>query len=176
MIDWIAIFSNAAQELISPTTAAYALAALGLAIHFGYTGLLNFGQAGFMALGAYGYAISTLSFGFPVWASVLVGVGASVIFALILGIPTLRLRADDDSVYVAIADTGSGIKAEDLAKLFQPYHTTKVSGHGLGLMIVQRIVRDHGGHVAMESKEGVGTVVTLQFPQKHRRVRMLAGG
>ena len=73
MIDWIAIFSNAAQELISPTTAAYALAALGLAIHFGYTGLLNFGQAGFMALGAYGYAISTLTFGFPVWGAVLVG-------------------------------------------------------------------------------------------------------
>jgi two-component system, sporulation sensor kinase E len=89
---------------------------------------------------------------------------------------SLKLRADDDSVYAAIADTGSGIKAEDLAKLFQPYHTTKVSGHGLGLMIVQRILRDHGGHVGIESKEGVGTVVTLQFPQKHRRVRMLAGG
>ena len=89
---------------------------------------------------------------------------------------SVKVRADDDSVYVAIADTGSGIKAEDLAKLFQPYHTTKVSGHGLGLMIVQRILRDHGGHVGIESKEGVGTVVTLQFPQKHRRVKMLAGG
>lgn len=89
---------------------------------------------------------------------------------------SLKLRADDDSVYVAIADTGTGIRTEDLAKLFQPYHTTKVSGHGLGLMIVQRIVRDHGGHVGIESKEGVGTVVTLQFPQRHRRVRMLAGG
>ncbi len=89
---------------------------------------------------------------------------------------SLKVRTDDDSVYVAIADTGSGIKAEDLAKLFQPYHTTKVSGHGLGLMIVQRIMRDHGGHVGIESKDGVGTVVTLQFPQKHRRVRMLAGG
>jgi two-component system, sporulation sensor kinase E len=89
---------------------------------------------------------------------------------------SIKLRADDDSVYVALADTGSGIRAEDLAKLFQPYHTTKVSGHGLGLMIVQRILRDHGGHVGIESKEGVGTVVTLQFPQKHRRVRMLAGG
>lgn len=88
----------------------------------------------------------------------------------------LKVRTDDDSVYVAIADTGSGIKAEDLAKLFQPYHTTKVSGHGLGLMIVQRILRDHGGHVGIESRDGVGTVVTLQFPQKHRRVRMLAGG
>ena len=89
---------------------------------------------------------------------------------------SLKVRTDDDSVYVAIADTGSGIKAEDLTKLFQPYHTTKVSGHGLGLMIVQRIMRDHGGHVGIESKEGIGTVVTLQFPQKHRRVRMLAGG
>ncbi len=89
---------------------------------------------------------------------------------------SVKVRTDDDSVYVAIADTGSGIKAEDLAKLFQPYHTTKVSGHGLGLMIVQRILRDHGGHVGIESKEGVGTVVTLQFPQKHRRVRMLAAG
>ncbi len=89
---------------------------------------------------------------------------------------SLKVRTDDDSVYVAIADTGSGIKAEDLAKLFQPYHTTKVSGHGLGLMIVQRILRDHGGNVGIESKEGTGTVVTLQFPQKHRRVKMLAGG
>ena len=85
----------------------------------------------------------------------------------------LRVRADDDSVFVAIADTGSGIKTEDLGKLFSPYHTTKTGGHGLGLMIVQRIMREHGGHVGIESKEGTGTVVTLQFPQKHRRVRML---
>ena len=88
---------------------------------------------------------------------------------------TLKVRTADDSVYVAIADTGSGIKAEDLVRLFQPYHTTKISGHGLGLMIVQRILRDHGGHVGIESKDGVGTVVTLQFPQKHRRVKMLEG-
>jgi signal transduction histidine kinase len=89
---------------------------------------------------------------------------------------SIKIRSDDDSVYVAIADTGSGILPEDLAKLFQPYHTTKVSGHGLGLMIVQRIMRDHGGHVGIESKQGVGTVVTLQFPQKHRRIRMLQSG
>ena len=75
-----------------------------------------------------------------------------------------------------VQDNGSGIKAEDLAKLFQPSHTTKVSGHGLGMMIVQRILRDHGGHVAIESKEGVGTVVTLRFPHKQRRVRMLQAG
>jgi PAS domain S-box-containing protein len=86
---------------------------------------------------------------------------------------SLRVRTDDDSVHVAVADTGAGIKVEDLPRLFSPYHTTKTGGHGLGLMIVQRIMRDHGGHVGIESKEGVGTVVTLQFPQKHRRVRML---
>ncbi|TYL54750.1 branched-chain amino acid ABC transporter permease [Agromyces mariniharenae] len=125
-MDWIAIFSNAAQELISPTTAAYALAALGLAIHFGYTGLLNFGQAGFMALGAYGYAISTLSFGFPVWASVLVGVGASVIFALILGIPTLRLRAD----YLAIVTIAA---AEILRLIFTTNTFDAITGSASGL-------------------------------------------
>ncbi len=86
---------------------------------------------------------------------------------------SIRVRADDDSVFIRIADTGAGIRHEDLAKLFSPYHTTKAGGHGLGLMIVQRIMRDHGGHVGIESKEGTGTVVTLQFPQKHRRVRML---
>ena len=85
----------------------------------------------------------------------------------------IRVGADDHSVFIRIADTGSGIKTEDLTKLFSPYHTTKTGGHGLGLMIVQRIIRDHGGHVGIESKEGSGTVVTLQFPQKHRRVRML---
>lgn len=85
----------------------------------------------------------------------------------------IRVRADDQAVYVRISDTGSGIKTEDLTKLFSPYHTTKAGGHGLGLMIVQRIIRDHGGHVGIESKEGSGTVVTLQFPQKNRQVRLL---
>ena len=85
----------------------------------------------------------------------------------------IKTRADDDSVFLLFADTGSGIKQEDLVRLFQPYHTTKQGGHGLGLMIAQRIMRDHGGQIGIESKEGVGTVVTLQFPRHDRRVRML---
>jgi two-component system, sporulation sensor kinase E len=85
----------------------------------------------------------------------------------------IRSQADDDSVFLLFADTGSGIKQDDLVKLFQPYHTTKSGGHGLGLMIVQRIMRAHGGQIGLESKEGVGTIVTLQFPRKDRRVRML---
>jgi PAS domain S-box-containing protein len=85
----------------------------------------------------------------------------------------IRSRADDDSVFLLFGDSGAGIKQEDLVRLFQPYHTTKVGGHGLGLMIVQRIMREHGGQVGIESKEGVGTVVTLQLPRRDRRVRML---
>lgn len=85
----------------------------------------------------------------------------------------IKARTDDDMVYLAFADSGAGIKQEDLTRLFQPYHTTKTGGHGLGLMVVQRIMREHGGQIGIESKEGLGTVVTLQFPRKDRRVRML---
>lgn len=87
----------------------------------------------------------------------------------------IRSRADDDSVYLIFGDSGAGIRQEDLAKLFQPYHTTKPGGHGLGLTIVQRIMRAHGGQAGIESREGLGTVITLQFPRKDRRVRMLGG-
>lgn len=111
-MDWNAILSNTAAWIISPETIAYAIATVGLAIHFGYGGLLNFGQAGFMALGAYGYAISILSFGLPWWVGIFVGMAASVIFAFILGIPTLRLRAD----YLAIATIAA---AEVVRLLFQ---------------------------------------------------------
>jgi len=85
----------------------------------------------------------------------------------------IKSLADDESVFLLFGDSGSGIKQGDLARMFQPYHTTKPGGHGLGLMIVQRIMREHGGHVGLESKEGIGTIVTLQFPRKDRRVRML---
>jgi len=88
----------------------------------------------------------------------------------------IAARADDDNVVLIFGDTGSGIKQEDLVRLFEPYYTTKSGGHGLGLMIVQRIMREHGGQVGIESKEGVGTVVTLHFPRKDRRVRMLQSG
>ncbi len=89
------------------------------------------------------------------------------------GVLRVRTQVDDESVYLLIRDSGSGIRQEDLVKLFQPYHTTKVGGTGLGLMIVQRIMRGHGGQIGIESKEGQGTLVTLQFPRRDRRVKML---
>ena len=88
----------------------------------------------------------------------------------------LKTRADDDSIFLMFGDNGTGIKQEDLLRLFEPYHTTKPGGNGLGLMIVQRIMREHGGQVGVESKPDVGTVVTLEFPRKDRRVRVLEQG
>ena len=92
-MDIMTIISNAAGELIAPTTAAYVLAAIGLNIHFGMTGLMNMGQAGFMLLGAYGFAI-TQSMGCNLFASVCAALALAVIYALLLGIPTLKLGPD----------------------------------------------------------------------------------
>lgn len=96
-MDWSGILTNAAGEIFAPTTAAYALAAVGLNVHFGLTGLMNMGQAGFLLIGAYGFAIATIA-GWPLWAAVLVAIAAAVVFAIMLGIPTLKLRGD----YLAI--------------------------------------------------------------------------
>ena len=83
------------------------------------------------------------------------------------------INSDDDFIYVKFIDTGSGIAEEELPRVLQPYYTTKKEGHGLGMMIVQRVMRSHGGQLGIESSKGKGTVITLQFPQKHRRTRLL---
>jgi branched-chain amino acid transport system permease protein len=125
-MDWGSILNNTLAGLLTPTILAFALAALGLAMHFGFAGLLNFGIAGFMAVGAYGYAISVLTFGLPWWAGMIAGVGASVIFALIMGIPTLRLRGD----YLAIVTIAA---AEILRLLFLTTAFEPVTGSADGL-------------------------------------------
>ncbi|GAA4691352.1 branched-chain amino acid transport system permease protein [Promicromonospora umidemergens] len=91
------ILIQALGQLIAPATAAYALAAIGLNLHFGYTGLLNIGQAGFMLMGAYGFAIATIE-GAPFWLAFLIAAAAGALLAFVLGIPTLKLRGD----YLAI--------------------------------------------------------------------------
>ncbi len=125
-MDWLQILQNSASTIIAPATIAYALAALGLAVHFGYAGLLNMGIAGFMALGAYGYAITILTFGLPWYVGALVGIVAALIFALILGIPTLRLRGD----YLAIVTIAA---AEVLRLLFLTSAFDEVTGSADGL-------------------------------------------
>ena len=88
---------DSAAQIFAPATAAFALAAIGLNFHFGLTGLLNMGQAGFMLLGMYGFAISIRE-GLPMWLAIIIAMLCAMAFGLLLGWPTLRLRGD----YLAI--------------------------------------------------------------------------
>jgi ABC-type branched-subunit amino acid transport system permease subunit len=98
-MDWGAIIENTARGLFGEQFIYFGLAALGLNIHFGYTGLLNLGQAVFMAAGAYGLSMSVVTLGLNFWWGLLLGIIVfPLILAAIMGVPTLRLRAD----YLAI--------------------------------------------------------------------------
>jgi two-component system, sporulation sensor kinase E len=87
----------------------------------------------------------------------------------------LHVRSWQSELYVSVSfnDTGGGIPQDQMSKLFQPYYTTKSSGSGLGLLIVRRIVREHGGEIEIESNEGKGMRVTIHLPFGDKRIRML---
>jgi signal transduction histidine kinase len=85
----------------------------------------------------------------------------------------ITISSDDDWVVLAVKDTGVGIPADKLTRVFDAYYTTKESGGGLGMLILLKILRAHGGTVDIQSTPQVGTTVTLRFPLKHRRVRTL---
>lgn len=85
----------------------------------------------------------------------------------------VHLSSDDEWAVLAIRDTGVGIPAEKLTRVFDAYYTTKASGGGLGMLILLKIMRAHGGTVDIQSTPDVGTTVTLRFPLKQRRVRTL---
>ncbi len=92
------------------------------------------------------------------------------------GIMRLRTDMDASHVLVSFTDTGGGMSAESLSRVFDPYYTTKTSGSGLGLLIVRRIIREHGGELAIESNEGKGLTLTIRLPYLDKRVRMLEAG
>lgn len=119
------IFEAMLREAISPQTAAVAIAVIGLNIHFGFTGMLNIGQAAFMLLGAYGFAVATIE-GAPLPLAVLVGLLAATVFAVILGIPTLKLRGD----YLAIVTISA---AEIVRYVGRSSLLTDVTGGSQGL-------------------------------------------
>ena len=80
---------------------------------------------------------------------------------------------DDTHVWVSIGDNGGGIDPKVADKIFQPYFTTKKDGTGLGLLVVQRIVRAHGGEIDLKSAAGKGVIFTIRIPREDRRVRFL---
>src|SRR5215204_953736 len=109
----------------------FSLLAIGINVQFGYTGLLNFGEIAFAMLGAFGIAVAVSQWGLPFWVGVLIGLVAAVVLALLLGLPTLRLRAD----YLAIATIAA---AEGLRLLFRSVGSTPVTGGTRGLAAFNR--------------------------------------
>lgn len=108
-MDWVFVFSQTLTQALGITAIIYCLAAVGLNLQFGYTGLLNFGVVAFVASGAYAIGVIVLTFDLSLWLAIPVGMLLAVLLSLLLGIPTLRLRAD----YLAIVT----IAASELLRL-----------------------------------------------------------
>jgi two-component system, sporulation sensor kinase E len=89
------------------------------------------------------------------------------------GTLTVQTGEGSDGVWVSVADTGGGIPQDQIARIFEPFYTTKKKGTGLGLMIVQRIVRAHGGKIEVESRVGQGTIFRIRLPWHERRPKLL---
>lgn len=160
MDELLSAIGNGMRASIGPTAAMYAMAAIGLNVHYGYTGLLNFGQVGFMLVGAYGLGISVSIFGLPLWAGFLFAVLAATILALLLGVPTLRLRAD----YLAIATIAA---AEILRYLIRSRPATDLTGGAFGIPSAAGGTGFAGGWYALNPiPQGTYGFWLLQFNQR----------
>jgi len=85
----------------------------------------------------------------------------------------IQTAYNDNDLRIVISDTGTGISHEVMGSMYEPFRTTKSKGNGLGLLIVRRIIKDHGGTLGFASKEGTGTTVTITLPRADRVVRLL---
>ena len=126
MADLLNSLAVAGKSALGFQAIFFALLAIGINVQFGYAGLLNFGQIAFAMLGGFGIAISVSKWGLNFWVGVLIGLLAAVVLALLLGLPTLRLRAD----YLAIATIAA---AEGLRLLFRSVSATSVTNGTRGL-------------------------------------------
>ena len=77
---------------------------------------------------------------------------------------TLRTHGEEGNIYIEVSDTGAGLTAEECARIFTPYYTSKKHGTGLGLAIVQSVVTDHGGRVHVRSDPGKGSTFVIELP------------
>lgn len=128
-MDFAVTIGNAFREAFGPQAAWFCLMAIGLNVHFGYTGLINLGQIGFALVGAYGVGIAVVTLNWPLWVGVLLGLLAGVALSILLGVPTLRLRGD----YFAIVTIAV---AEVLRLTFRSNALTDLTGGPFGLQNV----------------------------------------
>ncbi len=134
-MDIMQVIDAALSQALGPQAIVFALAAIGLNVHFGYTGLLNFGQAGFMAVAGFGLATAVVTYDLPFFVGIVIGLVASVLLALVLGVPTLRLRAD----YLAIVTIAS---SEIIRLILGAVETKDVFGGSNGLTGFVKPFRD----------------------------------
>jgi branched-chain amino acid transport system permease protein len=134
-MDWGVIFEDTLRGAVGMSAILYAIAAIGLNVHFGYAGLVNFGQVAFMAAGSYGMAISVTQWDFPLWGGWLFGIVCAVVLALLLGVPTLRLRGD----YLAIVTIAVG---EIIRNVVRANRYQEVTGGPRGLFSFSDSFRD----------------------------------
>lgn len=108
------------------------------------------------------------------WQQVLVNLIKNAMQAMTTGgTLTVQTGESGDGVWISIADTGGGIPQEQINRIFEPFYTTKKKGSGLGLMIVQRIVRAHNGRIELQSDLGRGTTFRVWLPSRERPTRLL---
>jgi branched-chain amino acid transport system permease protein len=147
-MSWIDVIALAIQTAIGFQGASYALAATGLNLQFGYTGLSNFGHVAFLMLGAYGMGIASDQ-GWSIWAGFALGIGASVLLGLALGIPTLRLRAD----YLAVVTIAT---AEILRLVINARPSAPLTGAARGIGGLSAQLGFFDPNIIPEGNYGVG--------------------
>ena len=148
-MDWSSIFDNTVQGFVGINAVYFAIAAIGLNVQFGYTGLLNFGQAAFMAAGAYGLGMTTHYYDISFWWGIPIGITYAVILGLIMGIPTLRLRAD----YLAIVTIAA---AEILRLVVRSVKFKTLFGGSDGINEFSAEFRDLGTRVGFKPADEYG--------------------
>jgi neutral amino acid transport system permease protein len=148
-MDFGAVIRDFLRAFVGAEAVYFSVAAIGLNLHFGYTGLLNFGHVGFMIASAYGLAVIVTYFGLTYWTGIFVGILAAVVLALLLGFPTLRLRAD----YLAIVTI---VAAEILRLTFRSVWAREVTGGSNGLTQFARSFYDL--NPLSEGSYGIGIV------------------
>lgn len=151
-MDFGGIFQSALRSALGPDAASYAFLAVGLNMQFGHAGLANFGQVGFMLLAAYGVGASVATFGWSLWVGIAVGLGLCVLFALLLGIPTLKLRSD----YFAITTIAA---AEILRLMARSTSAVDLTGGPYGLQGISDQFLRLNPWVTDDDRTGLGALL-----------------
>ncbi|MFM8858289.1 MAG: branched-chain amino acid ABC transporter permease [Actinomycetota bacterium] len=148
-MNWILVFENTLKGFVGINAVYFAIAAIGLNIQFGYTGLLNFGQAGFMACGAYGLGMTAHYFDWSFWLGIPLALGFAILLGVIMGVPTLRLRAD----YLAIVTIAA---AEIIRLVVRSVRFKTYFGGSDGINNFSKAFRDVGASLGIDQTEKYG--------------------